>query len=160
MTKFFFNRPTNSCPAILHQGSISERQSKGGSYWKGCRYVYYKTVSLKVSSFSCCIFASYCLLFLLTRTCDRGVPLQASGHRAQSAALTVAPPEHLYPQGIHSLQEWQLIFCHHQTVPSPLRPDGAQPDWLLCLSVCHCPRALKWYFKDRNLKVNKILTKY
>lgn len=88
---------------------------------------------------------SLLLLFLLlfSRTCDRGLPLQASDCGAQSAALALAPPQHLYPQGIHSLQEWQFIFCHHQTVPSPLCPDGAQPDRLVCLSVCHCPRPLK-----------------
>lgn len=95
---------------------------------------------------------SHYLLFTF-RTCDRGLPLQASDCGAQSAAFTLAPPEHLYPQGIHSLPERQLIFCHHQTVPSPLCPDGAQPDWDLCLTVCHCPRPLKWYFEDRNLKV-------
>lgn len=36
---FFHDRSHTSSSAFLHQGSVFKRQSKGGSYRKGCRYV-------------------------------------------------------------------------------------------------------------------------
>lgn len=64
----------------------------------------------------------------LSRTCDRALPSKAPDGGAESAPVAVAPPGHLYPQWHHSWPGRQREGCYRQPVPSPLRPDGAQPD--------------------------------
>lgn len=91
----------------------------------------------------------------LSRSRDGALPSQAPDGGAESAALAVAPPGHIYPQRHHSWPGRQREGCYRQPVPSPLRPDGAQPDWLCCLPACQCPQKFKRGPEDLVLKVKQ-----
>lgn len=101
-------------------------------------------ISIWASSFELvCLTSSYCFLICLSRSSDRALPSQAPDGGAESPAVAVAPPGHLHPQWYHSWPGRQREGCYRQPVPSPLCPDGAQPQRVCCLPACQYPQRFK-----------------
>lgn len=95
-----------------------------------------------------------CFLSLyLPRSCDWAVPSQTPGGGAESAALAVAPPGHVQPQRDHSWPGRKREGRDRQPVPSPLRPDGVQPERVRRLPARQRPQRFKWVPEELILKV-------